>query len=236
MVHILLFDIDGTLVLTGGAGGRAMTRAFEDLFQIADAFRGIPMPGRTDLVILTDAAARAGIALDPPRLTHFRERYCTYLSDEILIGGPRKGVMPGVRPLLDALQHRGDVILALLTGNYESAARIKLEHFDLWRHFTGGAYGDEGPDRNALVPVALRRIAALNAPPAEPASVVVIGDTPLDIACARSAGARAIAVATGSHSVDERAACQPDAVLPDLADTTAFLRLLDEWAGDVALK
>lgn len=229
-VHLLLFDIDGTLVLTGGAGGRAMTRAFEDLFQVADAFNGIPMPGRTDLMILTDAAARAGIALDPPRLTDFRERYCTLLLEEILVGGPRKGVMPGVRPLLEALDGRDDVVLALLTGNYETAARIKLQHFDLWRYFTCGAYGDEGPHRNALVPLALERIAALRTPPDAALNVVIIGDTPLDVACARSAGARAIAVATGSHSLAELAACEPDAVLPDLQDTAAFLDLLDEWS------
>lgn len=231
MTQILLFDIDGTLVLTGGAGGRAMTRAFDDLFQVTDAFRGIPMPGRTDLVILTDAAARAGIALDPPRLLDFRERYCTYLHEEILIGGPRKGVMPGVRPLLEALQQREGTVLALLTGNYEAAARIKLQHFDLWRYFACGAYGDEAADRNGLVPVALERIAALNAPPSSSTDVVVIGDTPHDVACARAAGARALAVATGSHDVDELTACRPDAVLPDLSDLARVLRLLDGWAG-----
>lgn len=231
MTQILLFDIDGTLVLTGGAGGRAMTRAFEDLFQVTDAFRGIPMPGRTDLVILTDAAARAGIALDPPRLLDFRERYCTYLHEEILTGGPRKGVMPGVRPLLEALQRRAGTVLALLTGNYEAAARIKLQHFDLWRYFACGAYGDEAADRNGLVPVALERIKALNAPPSSSTHVVVIGDTPHDVACARAAGARAMAVATGSHDLDELAACRPDAVVPDLSDVAGVLRLLDDWAG-----
>lgn len=225
--NVILFDIDGTLVLTGGAGGRAMTRAFEELFAVPDAFRGVPMPGRTDPLILADAAARAGVVLEPALLDRFKARYYEHLRREVPIGGPRHGVMPGVRELLDTLRARHDVTLGLLTGNYEAAARIKLEHFDLWRHFGFGAFGDEGRDRNALVPIALERTRARGLPHVTPGDLLIVGDTPLDVACARAGGARVVAVATGSHDVEILTTCGPDLVLPDLSDASTFLRLLD---------
>src|SRR5262249_47773172 len=131
---VVLFDIDGTLVLTGGAGGRAMTMAFRELFAIDDAFSGIPLPGRTDAWILSDAVAFHGISRDSPDLGRFTEVYFRHLTIELDKPGPGKVVMPGVRALLDALADREDVYLALLTGNYEIAARMKLEYFDLWRY------------------------------------------------------------------------------------------------------
>src|SRR5882757_6124566 len=116
---LILFDIDGTLVLTGGAGGRAMSLAFEDVFAVANAFQGIPMAGRTDAWILNDAAAAHGIPPDSPHLARFRDAYVRYLAIELdKPGVNRKGLMPGVRELLDALAPRDDVFLALLTGNY----------------------------------------------------------------------------------------------------------------------
>jgi phosphoglycolate phosphatase len=206
-----------------------MTRAFEDIFAIPDAFRGIPMPGRTDSWILADAAGAHHIPLDSPDLARFREIYVQHLARELAAPHPphlRKGLMPGVRALLDTLNARDDVLLALLTGNYEAAARLKLEHFDLWRYFTCGAFGDAAPDRNGLLPRALdearrsvgRDIAASHA--------IVIGDTPLDVACAAAGGARSIAVATGSHSVAELRAAGADAVFEDLSDVDAVLRTL----------
>ena len=137
--------------------------------------------------------------------------------------GARKGVMPGVRELLDVLADRDDVYLALLTGNYEAAARIKLEYFDLWRYFPCGAFGDDAPDRNGLLPKAVARIAACGGPSFSAADAVVVGDTPLDVACAAFSGARSIAVATGSHSVEELRAAGADAVFEDLAGTADVL-------------
>src|SRR4051795_3543044 len=116
---LILFDIDGTLVLTGGAGGRAMSRAFDEIFAIANAFTGVPMAGRTDAWILNDAAAAHGIPPDSPGLEGFREVFLRHLTIELeQPGASRKGVMPGVRALLDALADRRDVCVALLTGNY----------------------------------------------------------------------------------------------------------------------
>lgn len=232
MPHLILFDIDGTLVLTGGAGGRALTRAFHDVFLVDDAFRGIPMPGRTDPHIVADAAARAGVAAGVPGLSRFRTRYHECLREEIRRPGPRKGVLPGVGPLLDALHARPDAaFLALLTGNYTDAARIKLEYFDLWGYFSCGAYGEDAPDRNQLVKVAIDRARVCGAHAAALERVVVVGDTPLDVACAHAAGAVAAAVATGGHSTRELADSGADFVFDDLSDTQAFLDLLDRGFG-----
>src|SRR5476649_728895 len=132
-----------------------MTAAFEEIFGVADAFRGMPMAGRTDSWILTDAAAAHDIAADSQELARFPQVYFRHLAKELAQPAPPgkfNGVMPGVRELLDALARRDDVYLALLTGNYETSARMKLERFDLWRYFTCGAFGDDAPHRNVLVP------------------------------------------------------------------------------------
>jgi phosphoglycolate phosphatase len=230
---LVLFDIDGTLVLTGGAGGRAMTLAFEDLFSIPDGFRGIPMPGRTDSWILSDAAAVHGIPANAPELARFPEVYLRHLAREIHTPSPRTLIMPGVTDLLDMLATDGDVFLALLTGNYEAAAQLKLEHFNLWRYFRSGAFGDGAADRSGLVPKALARVEKEGGPVFSPGEAVVIGDTPLDVACAAVSGARSIAVATGHYSVDDLRAAGAGVVLEDLSDTSAVLRALAESAGNL---
>jgi phosphoglycolate phosphatase len=222
---VLLFDIDGTLVLTGGAGGRAMTRAFEDLYRVPNAFEGVPFNGRTDAWILSRAAATHGI--DDDAIARFKPLYLDYLADELHRPGPRKGVMPGVGPLLDALSRREDVFLALLTGNFERGARLKLEHFDLWRYFSCGAFGDTTHDRNGLLPDALARVVVCGGPQAAPANVVIIGDTPLDVGVAIAGGTRSMAVATGSHTVDELRASGADVVFQDLSDLEAVLAALE---------
>ncbi len=227
MAKIVLFDIDGTLVLTGGAGSRAMTRAFEDMFRVGAAFDDIPMYGRTDRRILEDALARAGVALEDGLFERFRDRYFVRLLETIHEPGPRKGVMPGVRDLLDTLAERRDVFLALLTGNYEKAARIKLEHFDLWQYFRCGAYGDDIVDRNDLFPLALSRAFACGAPRVPARDVLVVGDTVLDVACAAAAGARSVAVATGPSDVETLRRSGADVAFEDLRDRAAFLELLD---------
>jgi len=200
-----------------------MTMAFRELFAIDNAFHGIPLPGRTDSWILADALAVHGIPRDSPDLARFTEVYLRHLTTELDRPGAGKTVMPGVRELLDALADRGDVYLALLTGNYETAARMKLEYFDLWRYFACGAFGDDAPDRNRLLPKAISRIAACGGPVIEPCEAVVIGDTPLDVACAAASGARCIAVATGNFSVSELRAAGAALVMQDLSDTAAVL-------------
>ena len=149
-MKLVLFDIDGTLVLTGGAGLRAMTRACEELLHHPDALDGVPVAGRTDWSILHHVLDRIGRDFDDELFTSLRGRYLHYLSEEIEKPGRGvKGVMPGVRELLDELQDRRDVFLGLLTGNFAEGARIKLQHFDLWHYFRCGAYGDDSADRTA---------------------------------------------------------------------------------------
>jgi phosphoglycolate phosphatase len=228
-VTLVLFDIDGTLVRTGGAGSRAMSRAFEDLFGVSGAFDYIPMAGRTDKRILEDAAARAGVDLDP-LIQRFRDRYVERLLEALSeIGDHRKSVMPGVQTLLEALvtnPAKKNLFLALLTGNGEQGAKIKLEHFDLWRFFPCGAFGDDVRDRGELFPVALERARACGAPHVRAQDVIVVGDTELDVACAVAAGARSVAVATGPSDSKTLRQSGADVVFEDLSDTAAFLRLL----------
>jgi phosphoglycolate phosphatase-like HAD superfamily hydrolase len=202
-----------------------MTRAFEDLYSVPNAFEGVPFNGRTDAWILSRAAAAHGI--DDEAITRFKPLYLDYLADELHRPGPRKGVMPGVGPLLDALSGREDVFLALLTGNFEQGARLKLEHFDLWRYFSCGAFGDTTHDRNGLLPDALARVAVCGGPQAAPADIVIIGDTPLDVGVAISGGTRSMAVATGSHTVDELRVSGADVVFQDLSDLEAVLAALE---------
>jgi phosphoglycolate phosphatase-like HAD superfamily hydrolase len=227
---IVLFDIDGTLIRTGRAGSRAMNLAFEDLFGVSGAFDAIQMAGRTDKGILDEGARRAGIDLSNGNFERFRERYFVRLREALPhTAKPSthvRGILPGVEALLSVLSTRPDVFPALLTGNCEQGARIKLEYFDLWRFFRCGAFGDEVVDRNHLFEIAMARARACGAPAAQPREVVVVGDTVLDIACARAAGARSVAVATGPSDVETLRAAGADVAVADLTDTTGFLRLL----------
>ena len=228
MRKLVLFDIDGTLVLTGGAGLRAMNRAIEQVLGHNDGLDGIPLAGRTDWSILVDAVTKVGQQMDTALLGTLRERYVANLAIEIQHPGKGiKAVMPGIRALLDELESREDVFVGLLTGNFEEGAKIKLGHFDLWRYFTCGAYGGDAADRNALVPFAIERARQCGLPEIAPANVLVVGDTPHDVACAHAAGAVPVAVATGHHTVEQLRNSGAEIVFQDLRDTRAFLELLE---------
>lgn len=228
MSKLVLFDIDGTLVLTGGAGLRAMNRAGEAVLGAPHLLDGIPVAGRTDWSILEDALARIGRSLDADLFARLREAYVGHLREEIVHPGTgTKAVMPGVAELLPALRSRGDVILALLTGNFAEGARIKLEHFDLWSYFKCGAFGDDAPDRNALVPFAIERARSCGVDGFAYRDVIVIGDTPNDVACAQAVGAIPVAVATGGYSVDELRRTGAPIVLDDLSDTERLVALIE---------
>jgi phosphoglycolate phosphatase len=227
LAALILFDIDGTLLLSGGAGVRAMTIAFEQVFGVADAFNGIPVAGYTDSFLVSRALARAGLDDTPEVHARFRETYLSLLPGEIQKPGTgRRGLMPGVATLLTELAKNGGFHCALLTGNYEPAAHAKLSHFGVGEHFSWGAFGEDSSDRKELARVALARAEARGVPDAARANTIVIGDTPHDIACARAINARVIAVATGGCSIEELDAHHADLVLPDLSDTTAVLEAL----------
>jgi phosphoglycolate phosphatase-like HAD superfamily hydrolase len=226
-MYLILFDIDGTLCLTGRAGWRAMNRACADVVQTDDAMQSVEFAGRTDWSILADIMAKYGRTLDAALLADLRDRYVRHLAEEIVHRGTGvKDVMPGIRPLLDRLQARDDVALALLTGNFFEGARIKLEHFDLWKYFPCGAFGGDASSRNDLVPIALTRARECGIVNGAPSKVLVVGDTPNDVECALVAGGTPVGVATGGYSVADLRAAGAEIVFDDLSDAEAFLKLL----------
>ena len=223
---IVLFDVDGTLLLSGGAGVRAMNLAFEALYGVPDAFKDIPMAGRTDQIIVLDAFGRFGLPAADGWLSAFRDRYCALLQEEVARPSPGKRVMPGVRAALEVLGCLPDVALGLVTCNFAEGARIKLEHFDLARYFRFGAFADDAADRNALVPIALARAAECGVRDVPPERVFVVGDTPADVACALAAHVRAVGVATGPFDTVTLAASGAHAAMADLSDLGAFFSVL----------
>jgi phosphoglycolate phosphatase len=228
MPKLVLFDIDGTLILSGRAGLRAMTRACEELVGRVDALATIPVAGRTDWIILHDALRSIDRHLDEQLFGTLRDRYLQILREEITLPGQGfKGVMPGVRELLDALRSRTDVVLGLLTGNFAAGARIKLEHFGLWDYFRCGAFGDDSADRNELVPVALARAQACGMREISSRDIVVVGDTPHDIACALAVAAVPVGVATGIFTADELRESGAEIVFSDLTDPAEFMQMLE---------
>ncbi len=224
---VVLFDIDGTLVHTARAGVRGMNAAFEELHGRRDALEGIPIAGRTDRAIVSDAFRAAGLDPTDLRIEALRVAYVRHLAVEI--GRPAEGafgVLPGVGALLDRLA-AGPAIVGLLTGNFERGAAIKLGHFDLWRRFAFGAFGDRHLDRRDLVPLACARGREAGFDVAPPA-MIVIGDTPLDVDCAHAHGAVAVAVATGGYSMDALRATGAEIVVETLDALVD-----DEWIGRV---
>jgi phosphoglycolate phosphatase-like HAD superfamily hydrolase len=208
---LVLFDIDGTLIRTAGAGVRGMNDAFERLHGRRGALQGVPVSGRTDRAILSEVFSRWNEELTDAVVAPLRDLYFEELARELQSAtGPGFGVLPGVHEALDALEGDPAFAVGLLTGNFERGAAIKLAHFDLWRRFRFGAFGDEHTDRRALVPVAMARARALGI---DASHVVVIGDTPLDVDCAHAHGARAVAVATGEYSLDDLAATGAEIVV-----------------------
>jgi phosphoglycolate phosphatase-like HAD superfamily hydrolase len=195
---LVLFDIDGTLVDTTGAGLRGMSTAFERLHGRRAAMEGVPVAGRTDRAILTEVFQACGIAMDEARVSSLCDVYFQELAEEMgRQPGPNFGVLPGVPEALDALDATPGFTVALLTGNFARGAEVKLSHFDLWRRFRFGAFGDAHVNRRDLVPVALERAHEHGLTPSH---VIVVGDTPLDVDCAHAHGALAVAVATGHYT------------------------------------
>jgi phosphoglycolate phosphatase-like HAD superfamily hydrolase len=216
---VLLFDIDGTLVRTGGAGKAAMEAALCEEFGVSLSAEEVPYSGRTDRAIGRDLLRAHG--LDPTDANQDRliDGYLRRLPGRLQsLGGE---VCPGVRELLARLRQRTDVRLGLLTGNVRRGAELKLGHFDLWAAFPAGGFGDYHEDRDDVARAAVRALADRWGP-LDPADVWVIGDTPLDVRCARAVGANAVAVATGWHPLDELKECGADLTLADLSDPAAL--------------
>jgi phosphoglycolate phosphatase-like HAD superfamily hydrolase len=218
--RLVLFDIDGTLVLTGRAGVRALDRALADILDKKNALDGISIAGRTDRAIITDALNAVGVGVSEELVLDIRDAYCRHLGEEVDRVTPHpKLVLPGVIEALDkldALAAGGDVAVGLLTGNFARGAEIKLGYFDLWRRFQFGAFGDHHADRRDLVPLAIETAHAAGAGAFVPSQTVIVGDTPADVDCAHAHGAKAIAVATGTYTEAALAATGAEAVVSDL--------------------
>jgi phosphoglycolate phosphatase len=226
-VRLVLFDIDGTLVIAKGAGRRALHRALERVYGTAGAIEGYDFRGKTDPRIVGDLMGAAGIAPEVIRggLDDCFEAYARGLTDEIG-DGQCVTVLPGVAELVRRLDATEGVLLGLLTGNIEEGARIKLAPTGLWPYFRTGAFGSDDADRRRLPSLAARRAQALTGNRFPPEEVVVIGDTPLDIECARAFGAVAVAVATGFHPYAELQAEGPDLLFESFADVESTLARL----------
>lgn len=232
MPTLLLFDIDGTLITTGGAGYRAIKRAVEVTMGVERALEGIPVAGRTDSIILRDAVrAIDGRELTPELRDRIRDIYMGILREEIDLVGGGPGVLPGVRALLDRLAGDPAYHVALLTGNFSQTAEIKLGYFDLWRYFAWGAFGEDAVNRNDLLPVAVERYRERTGQPIEPADVIVIGDTPNDVEVARVGRARSVCVTTGQFDRAALLAAGADVVFHDLSDVDEVLRVFAGGAG-----
>jgi len=199
-----------------------MESAFLDVFALepTDSF---PLAGRTDRFIAAELAARHGLPADDDTIARMYIRYTAHLEEELQRDGPGKGPLPGVRRTLETLNASDDVTLALLTGNLEAGARIKLEYFDLWRFFCCGAFGNDAQDRRALFAVARSRAEIVTGSAFATSSIVVIGDTPFDVEVARAAGVRAVGVATGQYDRAALVASGADVVLPSFEDLEATL-------------
>ncbi|OGO51362.1 MAG: hypothetical protein A2148_10680 [Chloroflexi bacterium RBG_16_68_14] len=236
---MILFDVDQTLLYSGGAGSLAMRRAFHQLYGIDDAFRRVEYSGRTDIAILRDAMRQSGLLASPEaasdgrrasrladfpsELARFQETYYRYLESTLReVDGGR--TMPGVPELLAALSARDGARQGLATGNFRRAAFMKLRHFGLDGYLADGGFGDDAEDRGELVAIAIRRLA--DGAKVDPASVWVVGDTMLDIEAARANGARVLAVATGSTPAEALRTAGADLVLADLSDREAVLAAL----------
>lgn len=222
-MRLVLFDIDGTLTRGGAAASLAYARALTEVFGIGPSIREVDCSGRTDREILRLLLGRYGIgdAALAASLERVFALYADYLAEELARTDGFK-VLPGVRECLAALD-TPEVFLGLVTGNIEPAARLKLAHFDLWRHFRAGAYGSDAEERVRLVELAIARANRLACRTFSPGEVVMVGDSPRDVFAARPHGARTVAVATGVHDIAALAAVEPDSLLPDLADTKATL-------------
>jgi phosphoglycolate phosphatase-like HAD superfamily hydrolase len=228
---LVLLDIDGTILLTAGAGRRAIVAALTDEVGPVEAFMGVRFDGKTDPQIVSELLEAAGHAgpHEAERVEALCRRYVTYLTRELERPTSRTTLMPGVGALLDRLESEPAVVLGLLTGNLAEGAALKLRSGGIDpARFAVGAYGSDSAHRPELPAIAARRAEPYFGRIPRGHEVVIIGDTPADIACGSGIAARAVAVATGSFSVADLMACAPHAVFENLLETDAVVHAILE--------
>ena len=227
--HLLLWDIDGTLIASGGAGMRALQVALRDEFGVEGSLADIDFAGRTDTWIIREVFRKFSLPATPENFARYFDGYVAALPAELI--NPNARVLPGVREILRAAAAHGGIAQGLLTGNMRRGAQVKLAHHGLWEHFEFGAFADDSEYRNDLGPHAVRRALERHGVNFAADDVWVIGDTPHDIACGKIIGARTLAVGTGGATLDQLRAHAPTAVMENLADTAAVLQLFERRAG-----
>ncbi|MCF7668314.1 MAG: haloacid dehalogenase-like hydrolase [Verrucomicrobia bacterium] len=219
MTELVLFDIDGTLIRTRGAGVNAFECAFKTEFNISDPTDKIHFAGRTDTGIVRDFFNAYGISATPDNFRRFFDCYSFWL-DHLLRRSPG-GILPGVWSFICELNNLSNPpLIGLLTGNIRLGAEIKLRHFQLWDHFVTGAFGDDHEDRGQLAVIAADRAGRITGESIHGDKILVIGDTPFDIQCAKTIDAKTLAVATGPYSVQELKQYSPTWAVENLAGIT----------------
>lgn len=219
---VVLFDIDGTLLRSGGAARGALEQAMQQVYGVPPQ-PDVVLDGKTDPQIVRElAAAGSGLSHQDvdARLDSFFDAYLSILRDAISASPGRIQLYPGVADLIEALRSRSDVIIGLLTGNIEEGARLKIAAAGLDPStFRLGSFGSDHPVRNELAAIARKRACSLLGQDIAAERIVVTGDTPHDISCGRAIGARTIGVATGRYTVSDLEAAGAHVALPDLRDT-----------------
>jgi len=228
-VYAVLFDIDGTLIQTGGAGHIAFAETFADEFGVSTISPGVPFAGRSDRAIALDLMRIHGIEASPENWFRFRDAYVSRLPGALTRLQGR--VLPGVVELLDHLAADRTAVVGLLTGNMRAGADLKLTHYGLADRFEFGGFGDDTDDRNIIAAMArheAQNYADLRSENGRSmlAGAMVIGDTVHDIRCARAIGAFAVAVPTGGTPRVELEAAAPDLLLDDLSDAQSLLEVI----------
>lgn len=220
MVRLVLFDIDGTLIHSAGAGVQAFGLAFAEEFGITQGIERLNFNGRTDTSLVREFFGMNQVAMSPENVARFFEAYLTRLQ-RLLPARPGR-VCPGVAGFLDALRALPQPpAIGLLTGNIQRGAELKLGHYGLWPHFPFGGFADDHEDRDQIAAAARQRGSEYLKRELRGDEIVVVGDTPLDIRCGRAIEARVLAVATGNYSVQELKSFKPDWAVEDLSHIRA---------------
>ena len=223
---LFLFDLDGTLITTGGAGLRALDHTFKDLFGIDTVLDGVSPSGKTDPAIFREILAKKmNKEMTQLDFEKIKERYLEALSNEIE-NKPSSKSLAGVEEFLRGLEDRDDIVVGLGTGNLEDGAKIKLRPTNLLGYFKFGGYGSDAEDRAEMLKVGHKRGEEEVQENFPPADVYVIGDTPLDVLAAKKAGYKSIAVASGNKTIDELRPSNPDYLIQEMGEAIPLTQTL----------